>query len=700
MKNSSEPHISRMKGFNTLVAMQLKERLNFSFKANKKSALTKMILTLVLLIVLVVVIALIFTILNTLGVLGAGGFVPVSMFNILFYLIITLNILSCIARLTNSLFFSEDNQTLLTYPVQPNTIFLSKLVVFYIVELIKSFTIIVPLFVAYAIVYSLPLYFYPWLILCFIVLALLPVAVASLVCIPFMYIKMFFKRFQLVQSIAFFLFLIAVTVLIFWVVNLLPEDLKVALLWSNKYFPAIVDFTQKAEIVFTPFVYLSTMLLGYKVGTAGNNPNLLTIASGQSWAILGIVIAICLVLFFLSYLLAKPLFFSMASKPFEYKKILIKHNFKLPRNQSESLYEQAIIPVYDHELSKHEKEDETKKLARFLRKLNKEEKLFLRGKIDMKRISKFLKKYSKRSKGDNNPFEIISLEEFKKRERPGYIIQYRLGIPSLVLVKRFIGVTMDCYDPNYLSKKNSRKNSFVSSLSKELILDFRTPGYILSNYLLFIVTPLAILVLNSVFAAMKQSSDGQLYTIFFNALIIGMILCATNVSMASIYSREGSASYLLKASPTNYMKALATKLIIRAVIVTASLIFTIIVYSWKCSLSYVRFDLLFFSFLFIYLGHLLWSAELDYMNPQDRLYAEVGQESGNVTNPNETLSAVLTFLISIIFAALVYFFEKESLVGGFTRIFFVGLIFFVSRLVLFVLKILGFGTSRSERGRD
>ena len=697
MKNSSGH--SGFKSFTTLVAMQLKDGLNFSFKANKKEALTKMILTLVLLIVLVVVIALVFTVLNTLGVLGAGGFVPVSMFNILFYLIITMNILSCIARLTNSLFFSEDNQTLLTYPVQANTIFLSKLVVFYIIEVIKSFTMFVPLFVAYAIVYGLPIYFYPWLILCFLIIALLPVAIASLVCIPFMYIKMFFKRFQLVQSIAFFIFLIAVTVMVFWVVNLLPADLKIALLWSNKYFPAIVSFTQQAENVFRPLVYLSMMLIGYKV-SATNDPKQLIIASGKSWGILGIVVAICAVAFFLSYLLAKPLFFSMASKPFEYKKILIKHNFKLPKNQVKDLYEQAIVPLYDHELDKREKEDEVKKLARFLRKLNKEEKLFLRGKIDMKRINKFLNKYSKRKKAGSNPFEIVSLEEFKKRERPGYIIQYRLGIPSLVLVKRITVSTMDCYDPNYLAKKNHRKNSFVSSLFKELLLDFRTPGYILSNYLLFIITPLAILVLNSVFAAMKQSSDGQLYTIFFHSLIIGMILCATNVSMASIYSREGSASYLLRASPTNYMKALATKLIIRASIVIASLIFTMIIYSWKCSLSYVRFDLLFFSFFFIYLGHLLWSAELDYMNPQDRLYAEVGQQSGNVSNPNETLSAVLTFLIATIFAALVYFFEKESLVGGFERIFFVGLIFFVCRLVLFILKILGFGTSRSERGRD
>ena len=256
---------------------------------------------------------------------------------------------------------------------------------------------------------------------------------------------------------------------------------------------------------------------------------------------------------------------------------------------------------------------------------------------------------------------------------------------------------MDCYDPNYLSKKNHKRNSLVSTLFKDLLLDIRVPENILNNYLLFIITPLAVLVLNSVFAAMKQSTNGQLYTIFFNGLIITMILCASNVSMASIYSREGSVSYLLKASPTNYMKSLTTKLMVRMIIVIASIIFTMIIYSQKCSLSFVRFDLLFFSFLFVYLGHLLWSAELDYMNPQDRLYAEIGQQQGNVSNPNETLSAILTFIISAVFALIIFFFCNENPINAFVKIFFVALIFFIARLGLFIFKIIGYGTSRNER---
>ena len=396
--------------------------------------------------------------------------------------------------------------------------------------------------------------------------------------------------------------------------------------------------------------------------------------------------------------MVKPIFFSMASKPFEYKKIHISHDFVLNKNQHINVYSDAILPLYDHELSENEIDSEVRRLTRFLNKLNREEKLFIRRKIDLNRIVKFLRKYSKRKNSNGeDAFKIIPYEQFKNDCSFGYIIQVRNEVPSLVLVRKHKGNKMYCYDPNYLSKQNHKRNSFVSTMFKDILIDFRTPGNILNNYLLFIITPLAILVLNSVFAAMKQSTSGQLYTIFFNGLIITMILCASNVSMASIYSREGMASYLLKVSPTNYMKSLTTKLIIRMAIVISSIVFTMVIYSEKCSLTYVRFDLLFFSFMFIYLGHLLWCAELDYMNPQDRLYAEVGQQAGNVSNPNETVAAVLTFLISAVFAFIIYFLCNENPINAFIKIFFVALLFFIFRLTLFMLKIFGHGTSRNER---
>ena len=114
------------KAFKTLVSMQLKEQLSFSFKADKKGTLTKLILFGVLFAAITVIIWFVIYILDRIGVLGTGG-IPVPMFNIILYMIILLNVLSCIHRMTKSLYFSKDNQTLLTYPVNNGIIFLSKI---------------------------------------------------------------------------------------------------------------------------------------------------------------------------------------------------------------------------------------------------------------------------------------------------------------------------------------------------------------------------------------------------------------------------------------------------------------------------------------------------------------------------------------------------------------------------------------------
>ena len=164
--------------------------------------------------------------------------------------------------------------------------------------------------------------------------------------------------------------------------------------------------------------------------------------------------------------------------------------------------------------------------------------------------------------------------------------------------------------------------------------------------------------------------------------------------MASIYSREGKTSYMLKVMPVNYMSALAFKLMIRATIVVLSLALTMILYSNYCKINFVRYDLLFFTFVFIYLGHLLWSAELDFMNPKDNLYATLGQ---NVNNPNETTSAILTFIIAFAMMGISFFLISTEVSNAFIKLFLIGLVFFLVRLGLFILKILAYGTSRAER---
>ncbi len=677
----------RFKGFATLIVMQLKEQLSFSFKADKKNTLTKLILGVLGFAAITGVIFLIIYILGVLGILGAGV-LPVPLFNIFLYLVIILNALSCIHKMTNSLYFAKDNQTLLTYPVNSGIIFLSKIVVFYVLELVKNFLMLVPLLLAYGIANSFPAYYYPWLLLVFIIITMLPVSIGGILSIPYMYILSFLKKSQYIQGVLTIIALIAGAVLIFIGLSKIPPDLKIATNWASIYYPALIDGAELVEVYLGPLVYIPGVFFGYRGYKLNPSPGSLKIINSQSGIILAIIVGIIIAANIISYFIARPLFFKMASKPFEYQKQIIDHNYKMNMAKAE-LYNRAFRPMLKYPISKKDKKGIIAKLSKLLRVVNKEEKLFLRRKINTKRILKFLNKYV-----TNLKFEEVDLKEIVDF---GYVIQIRNGVPFLVLIKGIKGNKADCYDPYYLKAKNFKSNSFLSIFVKDILTDIRTPGTIVSHFSLFIITPMAIALLNAIFRAINASFQGQSFTIAFNILIIMLITLSSNVSMASIYSREGNASYMLKAAPVNYMLTLTSKLMIRAVIVILSLLATSIIYDYYSPILYLRADLLFFTFTFAYLAHLIWSAELDFMNPQERLYSEVGV---NVNNPNEVTSAILTFIIAGAYTGIGYFLITKEVSLAFAKLLVISIIFLILRAGLFYLKIIGYGTSRSERRND
>lgn len=672
------------KGFGTLIIMQLKEQLSFSFKADKKGALTKLVLAALGFGAVTAVIYLIINILGALGILGAN-ILPVPLFNIFLYLIVILNTLSCIHRMTKSLYFSRDNQTLLTYPVNNGTIFLSKIVVYYILELVKNFLMLIPMLLAYGLAHQFPVYYYPWMLFVFLIVAMLPVSIAGVVSIPYMFVLSFLKKSQYLQSILTIAALITGTVLLFVGLSKIPANLQIASKWSNIYYPNVLKVSQTIEKFVGPLREIPGIFFGYRGYILNSSPKSLAIVNSRSPIIILVIFGIIIVSNVISYLLARPLFFKMATKPFEYRKKIIDHNYKINMVKAE-LYSKAFRPMLRYPISKQDKKGIVNKLSKLLRVVNKEEKLFLLRKINTKRILRFLNKYVNDLK-----FEEVDLKQITDF---GYVIQIRRGVPFLVLIKGVKGNVANCYDPYHLKAKNFKSNSFLSIFIKDILTDIRTPGTIVSHFLLFIITPLAIALLNAIFRAINASFQGQSFSIAFNILIIMLITLSSNVSMASIYSREGSASYMLKAAPVNYKLTLVSKLMIRAFIVVMSLLATCIIYHYYSPIVDLRTDLLFLTFTFAYLAHLVWSAELDFMNPQDRLYQEVGV---NVNNPNEVVSAVLTFIIAGLFMAIGYFLITKEQSLSYIKLMLISLAFLIVRIGLYMLKIIGYGTSRAER---
>ena len=692
-KKFAKGYSERFGGLNTLIMLQLKDKLNMSFKADKKGALTKLLLRIILFVLITVIIVIVIKLMDRLTVFGmTTRSLPFPIFNLLFTAMILLSTITCIGSLTKSLYFSRDNLTLLSYPVRSNTVFFSKLVVYYILSLIKEAGFILPLFIAYGITCSFSVGYFFWLIPVYLVVCAVPVAVAAIVSIPWMFISMFFRKRPLAQDIGTLLLLIAGTVGLFFLIDMIPSNMHFLTQWSARYYPVVLNFAKEFEHYIPPTYWISSFTTGANYETI--NAFMLPTFTPQTFMYFGIVFGAVVVFIVAAYLFAKPLFFKMAAKPFEFNKKVILHNLNVSKSKAKSTYHNvAFIPCEykGKKLTPRERIELNKKLEYALNVLHLHSKVFKDG-VDENRILKLLAANTKLE------FEAIGIDEFVESKVPGVMIRFTYGVPSLVLAKSSSPKTIHCYDPDYLRTQNHPKSSFASMMWKDTLMAIRTPGTLVSDYILIMTGPMAILLLNKLFQAINTSFMGDKLVVVFNILMFTMIPLVTNVAFASIYSREGESSYLLKASPSNFMKTLSAKLVLRWMMMVVSLVLTTIVFSKYCDVFFNKPWYIFGAVFCLYTGHLIWSAELDFMNPQDQLYKEVGE--GNISNPNENLSGILAFLIAFLFVAFAFFLLEESIKYVYPKLLVIGIIFLACRLILGLLKVKGYKTSRGERGRD
>lgn len=236
---------------------------------------------------------------------------------------------------------------------------------------------------------------------------------------------------------------------------------------------------------------------------------------------------------------------------------------------------------------------------------------------------------------------------------------------------------------NARPKRNKRHWAFISALHNEILRYVRTPSSLFVLLGTAIGMPISVLLLNRIYNAMDVRLQGAYMTIMFNILVIMLILLSSSVTMASVYSRDGNSAYLNKTNPKPYFNSLVVRLIPNAVVMTISLIVTVVVLKEQAS-TFINPVMLFFCMEGLYLGHLMWSAELDIMNPQIAQYAETGTHT---YNPNEIKSTVYALLISAILAVLTFFLISEGVTKFWIKAMIVGIIFFLVRLYFYVMKI-------------
>ena len=236
-------------------------------------------------------------------------------------------------------------------------------------------------------------------------------------------------------------------------------------------------------------------------------------------------------------------------------------------------------------------------------------------------------------------------------------------------------------------KKNRKRTPFLSAVKKEWISGMRSNSFIKLGGILVVIMPMAIYLLNKIYSAMNTSFFGTQMTVCFNVMIMLLIMTMTNIDLASVYSRDGSSSYLNKVQPAPFALLLFSKLFFPLVIGLIGTVFTTYIFATSYDLAPIDEIMVGVTVYSIYAAHLFSSAESDIMNPQHEQYATFSEQSNN---PNESGSAILSVLLSVVVFILALLLSSKSPSGVWVKIGLVSLAIATFKVVTYLAKIKAF----------
>ena len=511
----------------TLIKMQLKEQFNFKrLDVKGSSAFSILVSTVFTILKFVLVTALCYVFIWA----AASQHVfhpfaltlPVGVISLVVVFMILTSAVSCVVGLTKSLYYSRDNAILLTLPCLPTQVYLSKFIIFFFFEVKRNFSFLVPFILAFFIsngTYSVGAYV--WMLFCVIIFSLFTVSVGALLSIPAMWIANFFRLHKWMQITLFTLIFSALIVGFFIAVSIMPDKIDLVANWevTQQY---IQNFFSSFKTDFAPIYDTSLIFLGEEGFLISDPMSFPFKATALRFLALFGATLVC---FILGFVIVRPLFYKMASKPFEYLKLKVK-----PRR----------------------------------------------------------------------------------------------------------------------NKVHSRR---VSAVRNEFLITFKTPDRIIANIGIFFAAPMLVFFLNKFLFAMDTSARGDSMIAAFTVLVVLLISLNANTAIASIFSRDGRSSYLLKTQPSKYPILVLSKLLPNTVFVGSSIIATFVVLLVASKIGTLNIILLTLFVGLTYLAHMLYCAELDLMNPQVELYSTVGRVE---SNPNETKATVSAFIIAFLAAAATF----------------------------------------------
>lgn len=539
-------------GLKTLCVMQIKDKMDLSYLKNIKKAIFKIVFDILKFALITAIIYFGLYVLSYLRLVSLLPGIPQNFYVVIFTFVLLLSIIMCTIGLVKSLYFAKDNSMLLTMPVGRGQVFLSKIIVFGIYELSRNLTFILPLFISLGVINKLQILYFFWIPFATIIFTLISVSIGSLLSIPLLFLKNIIKWHKVLEYAIVIILVSGISVLLILLINAIPENFDLVGTWGTTFW-RIQAFLNKMNEIFLPFYAVAIAMVGCRYGISNQ-----FFGKDQVICLLIILCAIVAILA-LTFGIVSPIYFRMASTPFEYEK----------------------------------------------------------GKVE----------------------------------------------------KKF---------------KNNKLSSFKSNVKKDILLVYRTPEKFYSLIAITIGMPLAIFLLNKIYSAMDTRLAGTNMSIAFNILMIMLISLSSSTSLSHIISEEGGASYLIKTLPSNYLKTIVAKLFLNFGCVAISLLGAVVIFAIYIKIAWGNAIVLYVSLLSFFVGHMLYSVELDVLTPETEKFQ---QEGMNLNSKNDLKSVLMAFALSILVAFITYFFISENMYTIWFKILFIAIIYISYRVYLFVNKI-------------
>lgn len=187
--------------------------------------------------------------------------------------------------------------------------------------------------------------------------------------------------------------------------------------------------------------------------------------------------------------------------------------------------------------------------------------------------------------------------------------------------------------------------------------------------------------MNFIVAAVKTNIYGDYMTIAFNVMITLSLLSTYNANCASAISQEGSEFAVLKASPSNTTLATWAKLALTMIVDLLAVATMCLVITFTTTLGAKDIALMAGIILPVSLGNVLWSFQIDLLNPKINDYAVKGDAVTD--NPNIAKALLVGFLISTVIGVLNLLLLIDNYASGWVRVYAVGYAYFLMRLYLY-----------------